>query len=280
VSRARLLPSILMALPALAAPASAGCLDGSELLAQQAASAGADAAAGGRDVGGGRADASSSADMLSPPETSESVDLDFREVACEGAPRPLTTAPISEAGAPASEAPEAPRAPEPPPPEEPVAAACGAPVATSKPSTSADHIPDDQPLSWEDSPPSSGAHRARWARWGAYTYLSPARWLHNLEHGGVAILYDPCLPEADVATLRAWANARPDDEMGPFRWVLTPYPGLETPVALVAWEETLLLPCWRASDVEAALAFLATHYRTAPEDFPFDGGYDRGWLGR
>ncbi len=137
------------------------------------------------------------------------------------------------------------------------------------------HILVEEPLSWEDSPPSSGPHRARWARWGAYTYLSPARWLHNLEHGGVAILYDPCMPPCDVATLRAWANAFPDDDMGPFRWVLTP--GLQTPVALVAWEEVLLLPCWRPSDVEA---FVTTHYRTAPEDFPFEGGYDRGWLGR
>ncbi len=247
----------LAALAALGlAPASAACLDGSELVALQAASGLVDA--GARDATSARVD---SGDMLNPPETTSSVDLDFREVRCEGDPRPLV---VTDDGMPASEAPPA----------------CSEPLATSKPSTSAAHIPDEEPLAWEDSPPSSGPHRARWGKWGAYTYLSPARWLHNLEHGGVAVLYDPCLPEADVATLRAWANARPDDETGPFRWILTPYPGLRTPVALVAWEETLLLPCWRPSDVASALAFLGTHYRTASEDVPFDGGYDRGWLGR
>jgi hypothetical protein len=269
-------PLDLAALVLGLAPNLAACLDGSELLALQSRADNAssrDAASGGRDSG-------LAGDMRDPPETSGAVDLDFREVVCEGAQAPLV---VSDAAAPA-ETPNAPQRPAAPPPASdappPPAQVCGAPVAASKPSTSAAHVPDDAPLAWEDSPPSSGSHRARWARWGAYTYLSPARWLHNLEHGGVAILYDPCLPEADVATLRAFANARPDDDMGPFRWVLTPYPGLQTPVALVAWEETLLLPCWRATDVEAALAFIAAHYRTAPEDVPFDGGYDRGWLGR
>jgi hypothetical protein len=96
----------------------------------------------------------------------------------------------------------------------------------------------------------------------------------------VALLYDPCLAASDVAALRAFANARPDDETGRFRWVLTPYPGLPTPVAVVAWEETLALSCWRPSDEAAVEGFVAAHYRTAPEDVPFDGGYERGWLGR
>jgi hypothetical protein len=200
-------------------------------------------------------EASGGGDLGGSPDTSTQVDLDWRVVTCEAAPM----APL-------------PRSAD---------SSCVAPAPFSRPATGpSSHVDDALPLTWEDSPPSSGPHRARWARWGTYSYLSPARWLHNLEHGGVAILHDPCLAESDVAALRAWANARPGDDTGRFRWVLTPYPGLPTPVAVVAWEEVLSLSCWRLSDEAAVSDFLQAHYRTAPEDVPFDGGYERGWLGR
>lgn len=151
--------------------------------------------------------------------------------------------------------------------------ACAAPTVVEKASTSAKHIPDGTPIVYADSPPSSGDHRAAWARWGEYDYLPPERWVHNLEHGGVAFLYDPCDPAAVVDALRAFATARPADDSGPFRWVMTPYPGLPSAVAVVAWEWT-----WSAECVDAAslTAFVDAHYRKAPEDFGADGSYSEG----
>lgn len=154
---------------------------------------------------------------------------------------------------------------------------CGAPTVHEAPEVSAKHIPDDTPIIYEDVPPSSGDHRPAWGRWGEYDYLPPQRWLHNLEHGGIALLYDPCVPDAVVDGLRAFATARPADDTGGFRYVLTPYPGLPRPIAAVAWEWT-----WLADCVDPTLLgeFVDAHYRQAPEDFATDGSFADGWIAR
>ncbi len=139
------------------------------------------------------------------------------------------------------------------------------------------HIADDQPLTYADHPPSSGDHRGAWARWGEYDYLPPQRWLHNLEHGGAALLYHPCAPAETVDALRAYAAARPDDEGGPFRYVLTPYPDLPTAVAVVTWTWRWQAECVRPDEMDA---FLEQTYRTAPEDIGSDGSYATGWIAR
>lgn len=135
------------------------------------------------------------------------------------------------------------------------------------------HLPLDQAITYDLSPPSSGHHRGDWARWGEYTSLPPQRWLHNLEHGGVAFLYHPCAPAAMVDDLRAVIAERPAD----FRWVLTPYADLPTAVAVVAWEWRYGAPCVRPNEIHT---FADQHHRQAPEDVAAEGRYDVGWLGR
>ena len=66
--------------------------------------------------------------------------------------------------------------------------------------------------------------------------LPPQRWLHNLEHGGIAFLYHPCAEESVIDSLRNIACSMADDETGAFRWVLTPYPNLPSKISIVAWE--------------------------------------------
>lgn len=154
---------------------------------------------------------------------------------------------------------------------------CASGAVENLTSRGAQHINVPTPLSYEDDPPSSGNHRPFWAKWGEYDYLAPQVWLHNLEHGGVAFLYDPCAPTELVDALRVFAQSQPEDDGGPFRWVLTPYPDLPTPVAAVAWTWT-----WQAEcvDVESLEDFIVEHYRQAPEDVDLDGSYGAGWLGR
>lgn len=139
------------------------------------------------------------------------------------------------------------------------------------------HIPENLPIEYDEHPPASGPHRGSWARWGRYSYLPPQRYIHNLEHGGIAVLYHPCLSEDDIQALQLIVEGRVPDDGGEFRYVMTPYPGLPSAIAVLAWTQTYSAECVQADEINA---FIDTHYRTAPEDVDSDGRYDDGWLGR
>lgn len=154
---------------------------------------------------------------------------------------------------------------------------CAEAVITEVPSVGATHVSEPDPIAYDFSPPTSGPHRPAWGAWGEYAFLPPQRYLHNLEHGGVAFLYHPCAPAETVDALRALAQAQPADEAGDFRWILTPYPDLPTAIAVVAWEWSYEAEC---VDADAIQEFVDAHYRMAPEDVARDGSYDRLWIGR
>ncbi len=160
-----------------------------------------------------------------------------------------------------------------------VAGACGEPTVRHDelaPGVSAQHIEDETPISYAVSPPTVGDHRGAWAKWGEYSYLPPQRWLHNAEHGGIVLLYDPCVTDVVVNALRTFAHGVPDDDAGPFRWVMTPYPGLGSQVAVLAWGWAWMSEC---VDTAAMTTFIEAHYRQATEDVPHPGSYDTGWIG-
>ena len=144
------------------------------------------------------------------------------------------------------------------------------------PSIGATHVPEEQ-IIYEQTPPTSGPHRPQWGRWGEYSWIPPERWLHNLEHGGIAFLYHPCAPTELVDALRELARAYPADDTGEFRWILGPYENMETPFAVVAWEWRALLSCLDEADV---IEFIERVYRQAPEDVVGDGSFTEGWIGR
>jgi hypothetical protein len=58
------------------------------------------------------------------------------------------------------------------------------------------HVQQGTPIPYEDSPPTSGPHWPIVAKWGVYSEEVAAEvFVHNLEHGGVVILYrcpTPC----------------------------------------------------------------------------------------
>ena len=140
----------------------------------------------------------------------------------------------------------------------------------------AKHVPDNEPIVYPIEPPTLGDHRGVWAKWGEYSYLPPQRFVHNLEHGGIVFLYDPCVPDVVVNALRTFARGFAGDASGDFRWVMTPYPGLDTPVAVLAWGWAWMSDC---VDVDAMTTFIRAHYRQATEDVPHPGTYDTGWIG-
>jgi Protein of unknown function (DUF3105) len=123
------------------------------------------------------------------------------------------------------------------------------------PVTSANHVQGT--VNYPDPPPVGGDHNPCWAPWGVHAEAVPAeRWVHNLEHGGVAFLYacSPDCPE-EQAVLETLVRSNP-------RTLLTPYPQLQTRFAVVAWGQRLQTDCLDAS---AFLEFYTAHYDHGPE---------------
>ena len=150
---------------------------------------------------------------------------------------------------------------------------CVAGVGRLEESRGAGHIAEDIPIEYDLSPPAADDHRGRWANWGEYRSLPPQRWLHNLEHGGIALLYHPCAPVEMIDAMRELAQARGPD----FRWIMTPYEGLQSAVALVAWEWRYFAECVRPDEINQ---FFDLRHAMGPEDVGGNGGYDVEWIGR
>lgn len=121
----------------------------------------------------------------------------------------------------------------------------------------AQHVPEGTTLSSRTNPPASGAHYPYWGRWGAHQApLARGYWLHNLEHGGVAMLYrcdaNCALHQTQLAELLA---RLPGDSAcaAPIRTrvVLTADALLETPIAVVAWQKVYRATCVDAASIEA-----------------------------
>ena len=83
---------------------------------------------------------------------------------------------------------------------------------------------------WNSSPPTSGPHYGVPAVWDFYDEEVPlVQTVHNLEHGGVVILYGPQFPKADVEKIRQWYA---DDPNG---LVVAPLKANKNKVTLSAW---------------------------------------------
>lgn len=83
--------------------------------------------------------------------------------------------------------------------------------------------------SGEDLPPTGGLHSSIWQNCGIYDEPIEAKnAVHSMEHGAVWITYQPDLPSRDVEVLQDTVRGEP-------YVLLSPYPGLPSPVVLVAW---------------------------------------------
>ncbi len=90
--------------------------------------------------------------------------------------------------------------------------------------------PDTISPLWNTDPPTSGPHYAIPALFGAYdTPLQLARVVHDLEHGGVYILYGSKVDQSTVEGLRRFTTQHPVGTL------LAPLPRLGRTIALGAW---------------------------------------------
>jgi hypothetical protein len=101
-----------------------------------------------------------------------------------------------------------------------------------------DHVTG--PVAYPQTPPVGGAHSAVWQNCGVYN--APVRnenAVHSLEHGAMWITYQPDLPAAQLALIK-------QDVAGQPYALVSPYPGLPTPVVATVWGVQVQLP--NASD--------------------------------
>ena len=102
--------------------------------------------------------------------------------------------------------------------------------------------------------------------WGVYSNAQPEeRLLHNLEHGGIVIWYQPArLDTEGLAALDAYVRQQVTTSQ--FKVILTPWSGADFghPIAVTSWNWLLYLD---TPDVDAVRTFFDAHYGQAPEPF-------------
>lgn len=85
------------------------------------------------------------------------------------------------------------------------------------------------PVTYAQSPPVGGKHNGVWENCAVYTTpVASEHAVHSMEHGAVWVTYRPDLPTAQVAALKSKV------EGNAYR-LLSPYPGLKSPISLQAW---------------------------------------------
>ncbi|MGB2949646.1 MAG: DUF3105 domain-containing protein [Rhodococcus sp. (in: high G+C Gram-positive bacteria)] len=94
------------------------------------------------------------------------------------------------------------------------------------------HVADTQRVAYDQSPPFGGPHDSVWATCTGVVYPEAIRTenaVHSLEHGAVWITYNPdALSQDQVATLA-------DKVDGESYMMMSPYPGLDSPISLQSW---------------------------------------------
>jgi hypothetical protein len=129
-----------------------------------------------------------------------------------------------------------------------------------------DHVAG--PVSYPQTPPVGGAHSSTWQNCGVYS--APVRSenaVHSLEHGAMWITYRPGLAAPELATLLKDVSGEPYA-------LVSPYPGLPSPIVASAWGVQLKLSS--ASDPRLK-AFVDTF--KAGTQAPEPGGECTGGLG-
>jgi uncharacterized protein DUF3105 len=118
---------------------------------------------------------------------------------------------------------------------------------------SRNHVPGT--VNYAQVPPVGGDHNDVWLNCGIYNQpVKNENAVHSLEHGAVWITYRPDLAAAQVNTLQELVRGKPFV-------LLSPYPGIASPIAASAWGKQLTVT--DASD--ARLASFVREFAQSPQ---------------
>jgi len=148
-------------------------------------------------------------------------------------------------------------------------------VGQPVPDEGRNHIDPSTTPTYKFYPPASGPHYSAQGiaplPWQTIDTLQEGQYVHNLEHGGIAILYD-CPSGTDCTTLKnALENyvknlAPVEPTYNEVKIVLTPYSrGMQKKVALVAWDYIEFLDAYDQAEITR---FYENHVNQGPEQIP------------
>ncbi|RCS61331.1 DUF3105 domain-containing protein [Microbacterium sp. JB110] len=105
-----------------------------------------------------------------------------------------------------------------------------------------DHVTGE--VDYPQNPPAGGPHNQAWLNCGVYTEVQEDEHaVHSLEHGAVWITYDAdSLTDAEVERLREYVPGG--------YGLMSPYEGMDTPIAVSAWNAQLKLDSVDDSRIE------------------------------
>lgn len=110
-------------------------------------------------------------------------------------------------------------------------------------------------VKYAQNPPAGGDHNATWQNCGMYSQaITNENALHSLEHGAVWITYQPSLDAASIAQLESLVR-------GHDHALLSPYPGLPSPVVISAWGVQLQVQ----SANDSRIAQFVSKYEQGPQ---------------
>jgi Protein of unknown function (DUF3105) len=124
----------------------------------------------------------------------------------------------------------------------------------SYPGLPSQHV--DGTVAYDPIPPVGGNHNLTWQNCGVYTEpLQNEHAVHSLEHGAIWITYSPDLPADQVTKLQVLTR------QSNYR-LLSPYPGLTSPIVLSAWGQQLKV---NSADDGRIATFIERYEQQGPE---------------
>jgi hypothetical protein len=137
------------------------------------------------------------------------------------------------------------------------------------------HVDPSTTPTYKFYPPASGPHYSAQGiapvPWQTIGTLQEGQYIHNLEHGGIAILYD-CPSGTNCTALKSSLenyvkNLAPiEPQFKEVKVVLSPYSrGMQKKVALVAWDYIEFLDGYDQAEITR---FYENHVNQAPEQIP------------
>jgi len=122
-----------------------------------------------------------------------------------------------------------------------------------------DHVKQDDRVTYNSNPPTSGGHFATSLPWGVFGQdVEDRSAVHNLEHGGIWITYRPDLDQASLRQLREIAARFPNAVL------MSPRAANDSPIAIVSWGRMMKLESVDAENVDR---FIRTYINNSPEQF-------------
>jgi hypothetical protein len=142
------------------------------------------------------------------------------------------------------------------------------------PSEGQQHVQAGTQVTYQHQPPTSGSHYSQAGvapvAWQTIGTLQPEVWVHNLEHGGIVVLYN-CPSGCDdlQKQLTTYVNSivPAEPQFGEYKIILSPYSqGMGThKVALLAWDRIEFLDGY---DQARITQFYESHADKGPERIP------------